>query len=157
MIDQLKSLGIEKGKPFNPPDSMKALMTSAAKEAGAWLEAKYDAGLPPFFSERSRWTYPALPSVIKAYSDAFADPNAYPVDDRGVGYSYAYIGIKRLGVGQFYTISIRDKDGDAFDGAKSYRLTVPANAPVEQYAPKKEFFEKKWILPDVEKSRGAVR
>src|SRR5262249_37943088 len=30
-------------------------------------------------------------------------------------------------------ISIRDKDGQAFDGGKNYRLTVPPNAPVEQY------------------------
>jgi hypothetical protein len=32
-----------------------------------------------------------------------------------------------------YLISIRDKDGEAFDGSRTYRLTVPANAPVEQY------------------------
>ena len=51
----------------------------------------------------------------------------------GMAYSYAYIGIKRLGVGQFYLISIRDKDGQSFDGGKTYRLTVPANPPVEQY------------------------
>jgi hypothetical protein len=37
------------------------------------------------------------------------------------------------GAGQFYLISIRDKDGEAFDGAKTYRLTVPPDAPVEQY------------------------
>jgi hypothetical protein len=55
------------------------------------------------------------------------------VDERGVAYSYAYIGIKRLGTGQFYLISIRDKDGHSFDGGKTYRLNVPANAPVEQY------------------------
>ena len=32
-----------------------------------------------------------------------------------------------------YLISIRDKDGEAFDGSKTYRLSVPPNAPVEQY------------------------
>ena len=52
---------------------------------------------------------------------------------RGLTYTYAYIGIKRLGAGQFYLISIRDKDGDSFDGSKTYRLTVPPNVPVEQY------------------------
>jgi len=26
-----------------------------------------------------------------------------------------------------------NKEGEAFDGAKTYRLTVPPNAPVEQY------------------------
>lgn len=32
-----------------------------------------------------------------------------------------------------YLISIRDKDCESFDGKKTYRLKVPANAPVEQY------------------------
>jgi hypothetical protein len=220
MIDPLKSLGIEKGKPFQPAAATDAAFTSAVKEAGAWLEARYDAGLPPFFAPTSRWTYPGPPEVIKAYSEGFADPNEYPLDGRGLAYSYAYIGIKRLGAGQFYAISIRDTDGDQFDGSKTYRIHVPPNVPVDQYwsitaydrqthaliknmprasrssqipelqrnadgsvdiyagpaapsgkesnwvptdparkfelmarfyAPKKEFFEKKWILPDVEK------
>ena len=133
MIDQLKSLGIEKGKPFSPNEATKELLASAAREAGAVLEAKYDAGLPPFFSPASRWTFPAPPDMVRAAQDAYADPNTYPVDNRGMAYSYAFIGIKRLGVGQMYLISIRDKDGDAFDGSKTYRLTVPPNAPVEQY------------------------
>jgi hypothetical protein len=133
IIDQLRSLGIEKGKPFNPSEATRATLGVAARDAHALLEARYDAGLPPFFSAASRWTYPAPPELVKATQDGYADPNTYPVDSRGLVYSYAYIGIKRLGTGQFYLISIRDKDGDAFDGAKTYRLTVPANAPVEQY------------------------
>jgi hypothetical protein len=133
MIDPLKSLGIEKGRPFKPDDATKAALTTAVRDAGAWLEAKYDSGLPPFFSASSRWTYPAPPDLIKAAQEAYADPNLYPTDNRGLAYSYAYIGIKRLGAGQFYLISIRDKDGQPFDGSQSYRLTVPANAPVEQY------------------------
>jgi hypothetical protein len=133
MIDPLKSIGIERGKPFKPNDATKAAFDSAAREAGAWLEAKYDAGLPPFFSTTSRWTNPAPVDLVKAGQDGYADPNVYPTDSRGMVYTYAYIGIKRLGAGQFYLISIRDKDGQSFDGSQSYRLTVPPNAPVEQY------------------------
>jgi hypothetical protein len=133
MIDPLKSLGIEKGKPFKPDDATKALLTAATREAGTWLEAKYDAGLPPFFSATSRWTFPAPPDLVKAAQEAYADPNSYPIDTRGLAYSYAFVGIKRLGAGQFYLISIRDKDGRSFDGGNTYRLTVPANPPVEQY------------------------
>jgi hypothetical protein len=133
MIDMLKSLGIDKGKPFDPNDATKALLASAAREAHAFLEARYDAGLPPFFSATSRWTLPAPPDMVKAAQEGYAGPDRYPVDDRGMVYSYAYVGIKRLGVGQFYSISIRDKDGEAFDGAKTYRLNVPPNVPVEQY------------------------
>ena len=40
--------------------------------------------------------------------------------------------IKRLGAGQMYLISIRDKDGNGLDGSQTYRLMVPPNAPVEQ-------------------------
>lgn len=133
MIDQLKSLGIEKGKPFAPDRKTKTLLTGGIAEAEALLEAKYDAGLPPFFTATSRWTYPAYPDLIKAGGAGFNEPDAYPVDHRGVAYSYAYIGIKHLGAGQFYSISIRDKDGRAFDGGKTYRLNLPANVPVQQY------------------------
>ena len=132
MIDQLKSLGIEKGKAFNPDDQTRKLLEEGVQEARAWLEQKYDAGLPPFF-DNSRWTVPAIPELVKAAQESYSDPNSYPVDARGLAYSYAYIGLKRLGAGQFYLISIKDKDGEAFDGGKVYRLTVPANAPVEQY------------------------
>jgi hypothetical protein len=133
MIDQLRSLGIEKGKPFKPNEATTKALENGIREAHAVLEAKYDAGMPPFFSETSRWTLPAPPELIKAMQSGFADMNSYPIDERGMVYSYAYIGIKRLGAGQFYSISIRDKDGDAFNGAKTYRLNVPANVPVDQY------------------------
>src|SRR5262249_37598798 len=133
MIDPLKTLGIQKGKPFNPNDATKTFLASAVRDAGVELEKKYDAGLPPFFSEKSRWTYPVPLDIPKAMAVSFAEPNEYPIDSRGLVYSYAYVGIKHLGAGQFYSISIRDKDGDAFDGAKTYRLNVPPNVPVEQY------------------------
>ena len=132
MIDVLRSLGIEKGKPFNPDANTKAALEAGIREARAWLEARYDAGFPAFY-DGGRWMFPANPEMMEAVKVDFADPDRYPVDARGLTYSYAYIGLKRLGTGQFYLISIKDKDGNAFDGGKTYRLTVPANPPVEQY------------------------
>lgn len=183
------------------------------------MAQRYDAGFPPFW-EGSHWTITALPEAIEGQGTTYANHDRYAVDARGVGYTYAYIAIKRLGAGQFYLISIRDKDGESYDGGKTYRLTVPPNPPIEQYwsvtaydrethaliknvsrasrssqvpgmqknadgsvdvyfgpeapegkesnwvptdpkrgfelmfrlyAPKKEFFEKNWVLPDVEK------
>jgi hypothetical protein len=132
MIDPLRSLGIEKGKPFNPDAKTTAALDAGIREAQAWLEARYDAGFPPFY-EGSRWMFPANSEMMEAVKVDFADPDKYPVDARGLTYSYAYIGLKRLGAGQFYLISIKDKEGNAFDGGKTYRITVPANAPVQQY------------------------
>ena len=132
MIDVLRSLGIEKGKPFNPEAKTKAALEAGAREAKAWLETRYDTGLPPFYPD-GRWTVPAVPELLAAVQADFNDPNKYPVDARGFTYTFAFIGLKRLGTGQFYLVSLRDKDGNPFDGGKTYRLTVPANPPVEQY------------------------
>jgi hypothetical protein len=77
MIDQLRSIGIEKGKPFNP--------------------------------------------------------DKYPVDSRGVAYTLGFFSAKHLGAGQFYLMTFRDKDGHGLEGGSTYRITVPANAPVTQY------------------------
>jgi hypothetical protein len=132
MIDPLRSLGIEKGKAFNPDAARKAAHEAGVREARAWLDARYDVGLPPFY-DGGHWLLPANPEMMEAVKVDFADPDRYPVDARGLTYSYAFIGLKRLGTGQFYLISIRDKGGNSFDGGGNYRLTVPANVPVEQY------------------------
>ena len=132
MIDQLKTFGIEKDKPFAPSAETKKVLNAAIREVHAELAARYDAGLTPFF-EGTHWTFPAPPELLEAAAHDFDEPDRYPIDSRGLVYTYAYIGIKRLGAGQFYTISIKDKAGENFDGAKTYRLHVPPNVPVEQY------------------------
>jgi hypothetical protein len=99
MIDQLRSLGIEKGKPYQPSDQLKATLNSAAQDARAFLYAKYDQGFPSFFPPSSRWMFPSYPDLVKAASSSYADLNAYPLDERAVVYSVAFIGIKNLGGG----------------------------------------------------------
>ena len=219
MVDQLRSIGIEKGKPFVPDAKIQPILTAAIGEAKVLLEQRYDAGFPVFYPG-THWTMPALSEAIEGQGTTYANHDKYAIDARGVAYTYAYIAIKRLGAGQFYLITIRDKDGQAYDGSKTYRLRVPPDVPVAQYwsvtaydrethaliknmprasrasnaadlqknsdgsvdiyfgpaapagkdanwvptdparkfelmarfyAPKKEFFEKKWTLPDVEK------
>ena len=77
--------------------------------------------------------FAGIEDLIKATENHFADTNPYPTDSRGVAYSYAFFSPKHLGAGQFYLFTIKDKDGNAFDGANSYRLHVPSNVPVKQY------------------------
>jgi hypothetical protein len=132
MIDQLKSIGIEKGKPFKPDAKAKEILDSAIQEAKAWFELKCEAGFPPL-NPGIHWGPPALPEIVKLYQSSYTDPDHYPVGSRGFTYTLGYIGIKRLGTAQFYLMTMKDKDGDDFDGSRTYRLTVPANAPVKQY------------------------
>ena len=44
-----------------------------------------------------------------------------------------YFSAKHLGAGQYYLMTIVDKDGEPLDGANTYRLNVPANPPVKLY------------------------
>jgi hypothetical protein len=132
MIDQLRTLGIEKGKTYSPDAKTEELLNAAAREAHAVMERRYDEGFP-IMNPGIRWFPAATAEMAKASESGYADPNSYPVDIRGVSYTLGFTGIKRLGTAQFYLIANKDKDGNAFDGSSTYRLTVPANAPVKQY------------------------
>ncbi len=81
MIDELRSLGIEKGKPFAPTVATKRALDAGISEAHMWLAARYDAGLPSYF-EGTHWTFPAPPELIQASQADFAAPDSYPVDAR---------------------------------------------------------------------------
>ncbi|MBK1867994.1 DUF1254 domain-containing protein [Taklimakanibacter albus] len=132
MIDQLRTLGIEKGKPFKPDAKTKGLLDKAAREAHAFLAQRYEDGFP-VINEGIRWFPAAMPEIVKGAQGGYSDPDAYPVDARGVTYTLGFTGIKRLGTAQFYLLTNKDKDGRVFDGKASYRLHVPAKAPVKQY------------------------
>ena len=132
MIDQLRTIGIEKGKPFAPDAATQKMMTAAIADAKAILEKRYDAGFPPFFPN-SHWMYPTLQDAIEGQGTTYADRDKYAVDARALLYTYGYISIKRPGTAQFYLVSIRDRDDRGFDGGQTYRLHVPPDAPVNQY------------------------
>jgi hypothetical protein len=132
MIDSLKTLGIEKGKPYQTDAETARILTAGAQEAKALLARRYDAGFARMNPD-IRWFPAAMLELVKAVAGGYADPNEYPVDARGVTYTLGFTGIKRLGTAQFYLMANKDKSGQDFDGSKTYRLTVPANAPVKRY------------------------
>ena len=133
MIDTLGTIGIAKDKPFAPDEPTKQALDEAAAQAHALLDARLAAIFENPWVEGSRWAFPASQAYVAAAQSGFADPDQYPVDDRGVIFTFAFFTPKRFGEGQFYLMVIDDAAGSPFDGAKTYRLTVPADAPVRQY------------------------
>jgi hypothetical protein len=132
MIDPLKSIGIEKGKPFRPDAKTQGILNDAAREAHEWLVARYEASLSPYY-EGGHWARPGSRELFEGQATFFAQPDLYPVDVRGVTFSYAYFTPKHVGAGSSYLLTIADKDGQLLDGGTTYRLTVPPHAPVKQY------------------------
>ena len=134
MIDTLKAIGIEKGKPFAPDDKSRRIFNLAAHEAHSWLGNRLEASyFPPPYFDGGHWHVPASGEVIEGMTTNFADPGSYPVDNRAVTYSLAFFSAKHLGAGQFYLMALEDRKGNKLDGGTTYRIHVPASAPVHQY------------------------
>ena len=133
MIDPLRTLGIEKGKAFNPDATTREIMNEAAQEARQWLDLQYEASLVPPFYEGGHWALPAAHGVMDGMQSSFADPNDYPVDGRGTTYAMAFFCPKHSGLGSYYLMATKDNVGRPFDGGSTYRLNVPPHVPVRQY------------------------
>lgn len=134
MIDPLKTVGIVQGKPYAPDDTTVAKLKSAAEEAHGFIEQGYEKLFAAAaYYDSAHWAVPASPDVVEGLANFFSTPGVYPTDARAVSYSMGYFSAKHLGAGQFYLMSYQDKDGQGLNGGTSYRLTVPADAPVEQY------------------------
>jgi hypothetical protein len=133
MIDPLRSIGIAKGQPFAPGARTREILDDAAREAHAWLVARYEASYATPYYEGGHWSRPGSRELLQGQASFFATPGVYPVDDRGVAFSYAYFTPKHPGTGSSYLMAIADGTGGLLDGSASYRLVVPANVPVRQY------------------------
>ena len=110
MIDTLGSIGIEKGKPF-APDADEAEVLALRRRHMPMLDAWFEAIFIPPLAAGSRWGFPASPEFVKAVQSHYAEPNVYPIDDRGSLFSFIFFTPKRLGEGQFWLMTHKDKGG----------------------------------------------
>jgi hypothetical protein len=131
MIDQLKTIGIERGKPFKPDAKTQQILNDAIQEAKAFLDARYDK-LPPYY-EGEHWFFPITEEMHQNVMSFWQTPDSYSVDARGTAYTLAFFSAKHLGQAQYYLLTASDKDGKPLEGNANYCLNVPANAPVTQY------------------------
>jgi len=132
IIDPLKSLGIEKGKPFQPDAKTIGILESAAREALALFDLRYETSYEPH-NKGMHWFLPADKDLMGSVESGFTETDIYPTDGRGTVFYFAFTTVKHLGAGQFYLFVSRDKDGNPLNGASTYRLHVPPKPPVKQY------------------------
>jgi hypothetical protein len=74
MIDSLRSIGIEKGKPFQPDAQTRDVLNAAALEARAWIETEYERALAAPFAEGARWAVPLDHSLREGLQTNYANP-----------------------------------------------------------------------------------
>jgi len=131
----LKNLGIEKGKPFYPDQRQRRILESGAALGESMAEVNsFSKRIPDILHwPDSRWEYVltmADPSQRLGDIYQFYERTAYFYE--AVTYSKAMIS-KTPNEGQAYLGEYSDKDGNWFEGSKSYRLHVPANAPAKNF------------------------
>ncbi len=136
MIEYLKTIGIEKGPGapgFNPDAKTRAIFDKAAQEAHAEIALNYEANFVPPFFPGTHWAVPISKETLDGMASEFADPNSYAIDGRAVMYHLAYFQRQTPGCGPVLPRHYPGQAGRPLDGKKTYRLTVPAHAPVKQY------------------------
>jgi hypothetical protein len=131
MIDQLKTIGIERGKPFKPDAKTQQILNDAMLEAKGVLEESYGK-VPPFY-DGGHWFFPIGEEMAHNIQSFFYTPDSYPIDERGCTYTFAFFSGKHVGQAQYYLMATEDREGRPLEGKASYRVHVPANAPVTQY------------------------
>lgn len=129
-----KSIGIEKGKEFNPDSRLKGILEDAVKVGNATARA---ISFSPrnkeiYLYPDSYWTI----SFIGGYK--FQTNNAREIDGRALFHYLATavtpaMEVKMVGVGSQYTGTYKDSQGQYLDGSLNYKLTIPANPPVKDF------------------------
>ena len=129
-----KSIGIEKGKAFNPDARLKAILEDAIKVGNATARSisfsPRDEAV--YIYPDSYWTI----AFIGGYQ--FQNNNARELDGRTLFHYIATavtpaMEIEMVGIGSQYAASYKDREGDYLDGSKNYKLTIPANPPVKDF------------------------
>lgn len=133
MYGQLAALGIEKGKPFNPDDRMKAILDKAAKSGrDQMLVAAFASNRPDRFAWKDRqWEWAGLVAESVQFE---TKSGGIDLEARDRWFAQAIVTSpamfrRTIGAGSLYWLGCRDAAGAYLDGGKTYKLTVPTPVP----------------------------
>jgi hypothetical protein len=127
----LRTLGIKKGREFQPDPATRAKLKSAAQETHAWFMDRLVT-----FGDRywpaGKWDV-AAPPIAPQSGFTFEADGILDVDARGIAFYSFFAPPKRVGPGQFYLATFVDREGQRLRGGETYRLRVPGDVPVDQF------------------------
>ncbi len=132
------SIGIRKGKPFDPDGRMKKILTEAVEVGNATARAIF---LRPrlegvFIYDDSGW-YTAF---VGGNHEWLIDDGAggRNLEARALFFYQATVNtpamvLKMIGKGSQYAGCAIDSDGNYLDGSKNYKLNIPADVPAKDF------------------------
>lgn len=135
LVGQFAAIGIKKGQPFAPDARMRKLLTEAVAIGNAAARSLSFAPRKDsvFFYRDRQWTSP-----FAGGSHEFMNNGERVLDDR-IFFHYMATGITPamaeppVGSGSVYGFTAHDGAGDYLDGGKTYKITLPAPVPVNNF------------------------
>jgi hypothetical protein len=152
LAGQLAAIGIVHGKKFAPDERMKKILSDAAavgQATGRTLNWRYAMKHPDWtYYEGSHWGsmlweggafFETPPPIFKDGMFKPLPPTGARTLDSRIAFYYGYTldspgMIMRIpGVGSQYLMSFLDSEGTPFDGAKTYKVTLPKDIPAAAF------------------------
>ncbi|MGF6573886.1 hypothetical protein ABH945_006007 [Paraburkholderia sp. GAS333] len=134
MMGMLASLGIQKGKPFNPDAETIRAMRQGAADAWFSLQSYFDH--PPkevlYWPDR-HYISLLLPDEKKQFDYVYDDRVDYV--GRARAFFWCIYMPKTLSdsPGTMYMVAVADKNGKLLDAKTNYKITLPAAMPAKQF------------------------
>jgi hypothetical protein len=150
LMGPIAAIGIVKGRPFAPDARMKKIMTEALAVANATARSLFMNTRDPswFYYPNSAWMNylfetgyefeTPIPMITREGVKPFP-ATGYRTMDARTNFFYGVTGITpgmamRLpGIGSQYLFAFMDADKNYFDGAKTYKVTLPKDIPAVNF------------------------
>ena len=138
LLGMAAAIGIQKGKPFEPDARMQGILEEAVAVGNAtaraiWLKPRDERA---YFYENSCWYTGFVGGDYKWFVEN--GNGARNIDARTLFFYSATVNtpamaMKMVGVGSQYGFCAVDNGGQYLDGAKNYKLRIPADAPAKDF------------------------
>ena len=134
MMGMLASLGIERGKPFNPPAKLRAAMERGVVDAYHYMQERttklFTENL--YWSDR-HWNFVMTPDQNRGFE--FVTDDAVQIDHRAAAWTFFtfYPRVMSEQAGVVYLSPTADSAGQPLAAGKTYKIHVPQDTPAKQF------------------------
>ncbi len=134
MMGMLATIGIERGKPFNPQGKIKDAMERGIQDAYFYMQQLdtklFESSL--YWPDR-HWSFVMVPDAKHGFE--FVTDDAVQIDKRAAAWFFFtwYPKVLNDHAGTVYLAPIADKTGQPLEPGKTYRLRVPKDVPARQF------------------------
>lgn len=147
MMGMLAAIGIEPGKPFNPPEKYKAAMEKGIVDAYYYMQnldtTLFASNL--YWTDR-HWSFVMVPDAQRGFD--FVNDDAVQIDKRAAAWFFFTFYPKVLTdhAGTVYLAPTADSNGRPLQAGKTYKLRVPKDMPAKQFWSLTMYDRKTWAF-----------